>query len=383
MTTRKKEPAFVEGETVEVKGAPTLSAPLQPSVPESLKAKVVSKKQTKDPNAFLSNLTSVGKIAVKPFVDQNKENMGLENYNMVLFPGIHQEEQLAAIERNGVIRYITGLDEFAPEVQNIKDPEQKESVVFNIRSIVAHLEKMLATNVIQIEDPEFWNKVKLLQPNNHEFWGKITLRCGNDPVTLDPANDPYDLIKLMAIEAGGFDLVAKSFEDANAKPVAPKFFLDKQIHTVSNRTGFKKIRNKAIGLLDKISTSNAKKLLYITKVIDSDSISYKASTPVDALYDVCDDYINGLGSESNKTKAAEYFISIAELDMETLKLKAIVKDASFLKMISLKADGMLYHTATATMLGRNVSDVVLYLKNPLNEDILVRILGEIESYWNS
>jgi len=378
----KKQPQFIEGETAEVKGAPALSAPIQPAVPESLTEKP-TKKAKKDPKEFINKLNKVGKIAVKPFLDQNKENMGLEDYGMVVFPGIHQEEQLAAIERNGVVRYITGLDEFAPEVQKINNTEQREAVVFNIRSIVAHLEMMLATNVIKVDDPEFWNKVKLLRPDNHVFWGKITLRCGNDPLSLDPSNDPYDLIKLMAIEAGGFDLVAKSFEDANTKPVAPKFFLDKEVHTVSNRTSFKKLRNKAIGLLDSIANKNFQKLLYITKVIDANSISYKNSTPQDILYDVCDDYINGFGSEADKSKAANYFIDIAKLDMETLKLKALVKDASFYKIISLKADGMLYHTATSTMLGRNVSDVVTYLKNPLNEDILVRLMGEVENYWNS
>jgi len=67
--------------------------------------------------------------------------------------------------------------------------------------------------------------------------------------------------------------------------------------------------------------------------------------------------------------------------METLKLKAVVKDASFYKIISLKADGMLYHSQTSTVLGRNISDVVEMLKNPLNEDVLVKILTEVEKYW--
>jgi hypothetical protein len=35
------------------------------------------------------------------------------------------------------------------------------------------------------------------------------------------------------------------------------------------------------------------------------------------------------------------------------------------------------------MLGRNVSDVVIYMKSPLNEDILVKIMAEVEAYWNS
>jgi hypothetical protein len=380
----KKEVLQREGDTVTVKGAPESSGVLEPAVPESIveMAKTNQKKKKSDPEAFKAMFNKVGKISVKPYVDPNKENMGLEDYGMAIFPGTYQEEQLAAIERNGVVRYITGLDEFAPEVQNIRDKEQKDAVVYNIRSIVAHLEKMLATNVIKVDDEDFWAKVKLLRPDNHEFWGKISLRIGNEPTFLQPGEDPYDLIKFVSIEAGGFDLVGKSFEDAMAQAVAPRFFLDKEVHTVSTRTTYKRLRNKAIGLLDTISTKNSKKLLYLTKVIDSNSSTYKAHTAIDIMYDVCDDYINGLGIEPNKSKAAEHFIEIAGLDMETLKLKALVKDATFYKVISLKVDGMLYHTATQTMLGRNVSDVVLYLKNPLNEDVLIKLLDEIETYWN-
>ena len=379
----KRATQQVEGETVEVKGAPELSAPLQPSVPESLKKQpvVASKKKKKDPAAFKNMFEKTGKISVKPFVDPNKENMGLEDYGYALFPGTYHEEQLAAIERNGLVRFITGLDEFAPEVQNIKDEEQKEAVIFNIRCVVAHLEKLLATNVIDVEDADFWNKVKLLRPDNFAFWGKISLRCGNEPLHLEPLNDPYDLIKLMAIEAGGFDLIGKSYEDANAQAVAPKFFLDKEVHTVSNRTTYKKLRNRAIGLLDEMYNKFPKKLFYVTKILDTDSATYKITTPLDILYDVMDEFINGYGMETNKSKAAEMFSATAELDMETLKLKAIVKDATFFKFIQLKTDGMLYHAASSTMLGRNVSDVVLYLKNPLNEDVLVRILQEVEDFW--
>ena len=69
--------------------------------------------------------------------------------------------------------------------------------------------------------------------------------------------------------------------------------------------------------------------------------------------------------------------------METLKLKALVKDATFFRMITLKPDGMLYHSKSSTMLGRNIADVVMYLKNPLNEDILTKLLSEVESLWNN
>lgn len=371
----------VEGETVEVLGTPESSGAIQESIPATLSVETTSKKKTlpKVEDMF----KKMGKVSVKPFIDSTNENMGLEDYGFAIFPGTSHEEQLAAIERNGVVRYVTGLDEFAPEVQRLSDPAKKEAVIRNIRMVVAELEKQLASNVIKVDDEEFWDKVSLLKPNNHDFWKKITVRCGNESLYLDPANDPYDLIKFMSIEAGGFDLVAKSYDDALALPKPPKFYLDKEIHTVSSRTSGKKIRNKATGELDKLYNKNPKKLLYVTKVIDTNSASYKVTTPIDVLYEVLDDYIDGKGSESTASKAAQRFIDIAVLDMETLKLRALVKDATFYKVIALKADGMLYHSPTSTMLGRNVSDVVEYCRNPLNEDILVKLLGEIETYWNN
>jgi hypothetical protein len=65
-----------------------------------------------------------------------------------------------------------------------------------------------------------------MKPDNSKFWDKISLRCGNDPVFLDPEKDPYDLIKLHAINAGGFSIVAKSLRDAREANNPPKFYLD-------------------------------------------------------------------------------------------------------------------------------------------------------------
>jgi hypothetical protein len=379
-----KEPQFIPGETATVSGTPAAGA-LKVDVPEILTSteepltKAGKPKKRKDVKDILN---VVGKIKVKPYLEKTTENMGLEEYDMVVFPGVTHEEQLAALERNGIVRYVTGLDEFASEVQNIQEDSKREAVITNIRIVVADLEKRLGTNVIKIDDPDFWNKVKLLRPENTEFWEKISLKVGNEPIHLNPLKDPYDLIKLMAIEAGGFDLVAKSYDDAQAKSSPPKFYLDKEVHTVSSKTVYKKLRNKAIRHLDDLYSKSPKKLLYTTKVVDSNSSSYKTSTPIDILYEACDEYIAGNGGEKSKI-AAQRFIDTASLDMETLKIKALVKDATFFRMITLKPDGMLYHTKTSALLGRNVADVVEFLKNPLNEDLLIKILAEVENLWNN
>ena len=320
-------------------------------------------------------------IAVRPYFDNSASNMGLEDYGMSLFDGVTHTEQVACLDNNGVVRYVTGLNEFAPEIK-LLPKEQKEARTIQIRIAIAELEQELAANVIDIEDKEFWNKVILLKPNNAEFWNRITISCGNEPVFLDP-KDPYDRIKLYAIEAGGFSLVSKSLEDARAKAVPPKFYLDKEEETVMVRTEYKKLRNKALSELQKLFDKNSTKLFYIAKVVDINSTQYRKSTPNDVIYENMDIYINGDGGENNKERAAKTFMETANMDMETLKIKSIVRDSVFFKYIVNKADGYIYHTKTNALLGRNVSDVVEHLKNPLNEDILKDLNTACEKYWNS
>ena len=320
-------------------------------------------------------------IAVRPFFDNSSSNMGLEDYGMSLFDGVTHSEQIACLDNNGVVRYLTGLNEFAPEIKLLNE-EDRIAKVREIRNAVAELEKELAANVLDVEDPMFWNKVTLLQPKNKEFWNKISISCGNEPLFLDP-KDPYDRIKLYAIEAGGFSLISKSFEDARSKAVPPKFYLDKEEETVMVRTEYKKLRNKALSELQKLFDKNSTKLFYIAKVVDINSTQYRKSTPNDVIYENMDVFINGLGGESNKERAAKSFMDVANLDMETLKIKSIVRDSVFFKYIINKADGYIYHTKSGAMLGRNVSDVVEHMKNPLNEDILKDLNAACEKYWNS
>ena len=320
-------------------------------------------------------------IAVRPYFDKQASNLGLEEYGMSLFDGVTHTEQIACLENNGVIRYITGLNEFAPEIK-LLTMEERDARVKEIRYSVSELEKELAANIIDPEDKDFWNKVTLLQPNNKEFWNKIDMACGNDPVYLDPIK-PFDRIKLHAIEAGGFAMIAKSFDDARSKAVPPKFYLDKEEETVMVRTEYKKLRNKAYSELQKLFDKNSTKLFYIAKVVDANSTQYRKSTPLDLIYENMDRYISGDGAEANKERAAKAFIDAVNLDMETLKIKSIVRDSSFFKYIVSKPDGYIYHTKLNALLGRNVSDVIEHLKNPLNEDVLKDLIMSCEKYWNT
>ena len=322
------------------------------------------------------------KISVMPYFDPTKSNLGLEKYGMSLFDGIHHEEQLALIERNGTKRYLTGLNEFAPEIKLLTDSKQRNAKITQIREVVAQLEKELASNVIDPKDEDFWNKVTLLKPNNNDFWNSITIRCGNEPLFLDPEKDPYDLIKIYAIEANGFSMIAPSYEAARSMPVSPKFYLDKSIDTIATKTEVTKLKNKALSELQTLFDSNQNKLFYVAKVLDGNSAQYKKHTPNDIIYENMDKFITGMGVESNFKRAAQGFLEASGLDMETLKIRAIIKDSTFYKFISLKPDGFIYHTKTSSLMGKNVADCVEYLKNPLNDEILQDLMKSVEKMWN-
>jgi uncharacterized coiled-coil protein SlyX len=319
-------------------------------------------------------------IAIRPYFDPLVDNMGLQKYGLSLFDGAFHEEPIACLEINGIKRFITGLNEYAPDVKDLPLEEQ-EAKIKQIRAVIAQLEKELASNVVDAADEQFWNKLKLLKPDNNEFWDRIKIRCGNEPVYLEPDKDPYDLIRLYAIEAGGFRIVAKSLEEARRMSVPPKFYLDKLEETASIQTEVKKLRNRALSELQKLFDKNQNKLLYVAKVLDANSAQYKKSTPNDVIYDNMDKFINGDLVEKDKRKTAQRFLDAANLDMETLKIRSIVKDSNYFKFIAPKSDGFIYHMQTTTMMGRTSTDVVEFLKNPLNEELLIDLTKKVEKYW--
>jgi len=321
-------------------------------------------------------------IAIRPFFNANKENMGLEQYGLSLHDGVFHEESLACLEMNGVKRYVTGLNEFAPEVKMLPKSEKKAKIK-EIRLVVSQLEAELAANVVDPEDKEFWNKLTIMKPDNSAFWDKISLRCGNDPTFLDPTTDPYDLIKLHAINAGGFSIVAKSLKIAKESNTPFKFFLDTAKESLSTRTELSKLRNKSLVALQNMYDSNVAKLMYVAKICDVDSVKYVKATPNDVLYENMDTYINGHGAESSKKRAASQFLEVAGLDMEELKIRALIKDSLYYRFITTKAGGWIEPIDSGIKLGKSPSECLQHLKNPENEDTLMSLLAKVEPYWNS
>jgi hypothetical protein len=325
--------------------------------------------------------TRSGLISIKPYVNPNKSNMGLEKYHYVVHPGTHQNVPMTCIMYRGKKRYLNGLDEYAPEVKSITDKEEKAARIHEIRTIVAELELEKTFNTIDINDKDFWNKVETFRPDNSEVWAKMAIECGNNDIYLNPGKNTDHLLMVLAIEAGGYPDIAKSFDDVKSSRREIKWYLDKQSDTVETRATSSKIKNKALAKLDEISEVSSMKLFFIIKLIMKNSIQYKASTLPNIIYDDLDGFINGENFEPVIKKAANQFMALAELELKELKIRAIIKDANMYNYLIPKGDGLIYTADSNIMLGRNVSDVYEKLTNPLNEDALMSLIEKVEKRW--
>ena len=320
-------------------------------------------------------------ISIKPYVHEGAKNMGLEVYDMSVHGGVVHEEPIICLEQNGVKRYLTGLYEFAQEIKNLPETEKKAKIK-HIRETVILLEKELASNIIDIKDKDFWDKVKIVRPDNYKFWDNLTIRMGNKPVFFSPKTKTSDLIKITAIKEGGFSMIAPSLEAARRAGGKFKFYLDKKEETISFKLEYKKEKNKALAALQKIYDKDQRKLFYMCKVLDHDSAKFKNNSPVDYLYEVLDEVINGNRGSKKKKESPTEFLRVAAFDPETLKLRAIISDSNFYKIIVRRSDGNFYHRMSSALLGKTYSEIMEYMKNPLNDKVLGKIMKEVESYWS-
>lgn len=320
-------------------------------------------------------------ILIKPYInpDEPVENMGLEKYGQVLFEGTKHEQQLRCTIINGVTRFVTGLDEFADSVKRLPEAERKAKVKI-IRETVSQLEKEMHGNKLDVDDEDFWAKT-VLSPHKPDYWATVNFSIGNDGKILDP-NNSHELLLIIAAEAGGFDDVAGSYDEAKNSSRPPKFYLERRKDTKVQESKIKQLRDSAIYELFKIKTEEPQKLFWYCKNILPIGNQYKKTDPPDIWYSDLSSFIEGLGIQQDKKKAPHTFLNAVMKDMETLIVRAYVLEAAFLKRLITKADNKIYNRNTNSLLGGNLEEVVEYLKQPVNQNELEDIQAQIDPIWS-
>jgi len=337
---------------------------------------------------------SIGRtgLAIRCYVNPGIENMGLEQYGLSLFDGVSQIEPLGFIEKNGIKRYLTGLNENAPEVLAIPAGPERDAVIKDIRETASKVHKMITGGDPidpSLKNKEFWKECKLLAPTNEEFWGKdipypegFTIELDSSGKYLDLSNH-MDILLERAIRAGGYKcLIAPSLEDAAKQPTPPKFYLDKLEATAVTNTELRKTVNKAKAELDRLRDTDVEKLRLIAISFDPDCTQYKTSTPADVIYFNLDRGIDGELWEKNKRQAALTFIGLCNLSLEDIKIKATLKIAKTFRFVDQKPDGFIYFLDEQAVMGRTMEDAFVFLKNPIHNEILDKLQKKVDREMN-
>ena len=111
-------------------------------------------------------------IAIRPYFNPNKENMGLETYGLSLHDGVFHEEVISLFRNEWSEKVYNRINEFDPKVKMLPAKEKKAKIA-EIRKVVSELEAELAANVVDPADKDFWNRLTVMKPDNSKFWDKI------------------------------------------------------------------------------------------------------------------------------------------------------------------------------------------------------------------
>jgi len=324
---------------------------------------------------------------IQPYSRPGVSNMGLEKYELVLNEGTQQIEQLTCLETiagSGVYRYVTGLDEEAPEIRRMEN-DAREVARLQIRTNVAFIEKSLTGNVIDVQDKDFWSKVVHLKPTNSSFWNNVSITVDNFAKGLD-SSEPMDLLLICAIQAGGFTLIHKSKQEAESVSKPGKYYLDNVMETATFDVEPVKLRNKAVALLQHLNEKHPEKMAKVAtalRVKRNQTAFYNKNTPQDTVYLDLDQFIHGQTDfEKIAFKASKEFIDFA--DMENTKLTAYVVtfDALVRKDIAQKTeDKKFYHLKEDILMGATREEVLEFVMNPANGTLAKKMLDEYQKRW--
>jgi hypothetical protein len=324
---------------------------------------------------------------IRPYMRPGVANMGLERHDLILHEGTYQVEHLTCIEAiagSGVLRYVTGLDEEAPEIRRM-EKEAREVARLQIRNNVALIEKSLTGNVLDVEDKEFWNKVIHLKPGNSKFWNTVKVTVDNFAKGLD-SSDPMDLLIICAIKAGGFSLIHKNKQEAESVSKPGKYYLDEAMETATFDAAPVFLRNEAVSILQSLKDKHPAKMANIAvavRVSRGQTAFYNKNSPQETIYLDLDRFIHGdTDFEKVGYKASKEFIEFSKMENAALKSYVVTMDALARKSIIQKEDKQFYLLTDDTAMGRSREEVLAFTENPANGTIAKKLLDLYTERWN-
>ena len=316
-------------------------------------------------------------MIIKPYVDKEKDTIGLSDLGMNSFPRTSTTTEVPIIYG----KYLTGFDKNAFYLDTIQDEKLKAKEIKTIEQKVKDFNSKYphfrVDDVLVERLPD--GSIKA-----NPFYLEMLIELKAEMTVLNSDNPEHqvmmEIIKINAKHNSAFD-VAPDLVTARESNKSYKFYISNTEVDVENEVIKKKELNKAITLLDTISSDDKERFLLVVKHLLPANKGLSTESDM-RLYKRADDYINGI-IDGEKAKGGETFyrnfIKVCEMDRDVLYNKVLIKYAIMTNIIRFNSKTKDYEYATTNQeLGKTPEDIFNYLTQPKNMSILKEIDGEVK-----
>lgn len=315
-------------------------------------------------------------MIIKPYVDKEKDTIGLSELGMNSFPKTSTITEVPVIYG----KYLTGFDKNAFYLDRL-DEKTKAKEIKAIEQKVKDFD--LKYPYFKVSDVLVERTADgSLKANS--FYRDMLIELKAEMTILNSEN-PEDQVKMEIIKVNAkhnpdFD-VAPDLVTARESNKSYKYYISNSDVDVEHEVTKKKEVNKAITLLDTISSDDKERFLLVVKYLLPANKGINVESDM-RLYKRADDYINGI-IDGEKAKGGEYFyknfIKACETDRDELFNKVLIKYAIMTNVIRFNGKTKDFEYAeTHQELGKTPEDIYRYLTTPKNMSLLDEIKSAVQ-----
>lgn len=314
-------------------------------------------------------------VIIKPYIDKEKDSIGLSELNLNAFPRTSTITEIPVIYG----KYLTGFDVNAFYLDKLDDKakeKEKKAIQAKVKDFNSKYPYFAVDDVEVVKLPNGDYKA-------NPFYRDMLLELKAELTVLN-SDDPEDQIKIEIVKINAkynpdFD-VAPDLITARESNRSYKFYIANADRDVDQEVTKKKEMNKAISLLDDVSENDKERFLLIIKYLLPANKGLNLESG-NRLYKRADDYINGI-VDGEKVKGGDTFyrnfIKTCDADRNELFNKVLIKYAIMTNVIRNNGKTKEFEfTKTHQELGKTPEDIFRYLTNPKNMDLLNEIKADV------
>lgn len=221
---------------------------------------------------------------------------------------------------------------------------------------------------IQLEGEErekfekFFN-MKFDSPEGEQWLRDYNIKINHDLTALDPKNVEHQFILHVLKANNGMGIIAVNEQVIEDAPINTfKFIVSDEERELDQVVSKKEIKMRAYKELSNLYESDTKRLVTLSKFMFP--INSGIGDSKQLAFNKIEEYIS-----SNNTNA-EHFLRVTKMDYEYIATHVKIKTAILKNIIRMGSDNQYFLYSANVKLGRTEEEVVAFLSDPQNIDLL-------------